>query len=194
MTDGGQTTSTPGANARPDLLAFLRDIPNLIKVLDVAVSAILALLVSRLLMPEQLEFLRTSAYGLAVLGVLASWVWHRSLRKRIGIVIAIAALLLIAILIMDQRYVRDVSLGSPPDVHHYLVGEELSETGRLVAAQLGGIVSDVEIIRETGADMIPQLWADYETVSTAYTVVFCAFVFVGVLALSAGLSTTIVRT
>ena len=108
------------------------------------------------------------------------------LKEWIGTVIIAATLLLVTLLLLNQRFVRIVP-ESGPDATHYLVGAELSDLGRQVSAALG-TPSDVEIIKQAGYDQIPVLWSQYAEVSLAYTVVFCAFVVVGALAVTGSLS------
>jgi hypothetical protein len=179
---------TKGADVveRRDFLAFLNQVPNVVKALDIATSAILAVLVSRLYVPAQLRYLPESAFGIAAFAVLAGWFWYQPLRKELGRVIVVAVLLLVALIILNQQFV----LAVPPnnaDSTPYLVGTELSEIGKQASAELG-TPSNAILIDESGPDAIPILWKNYSKVELAYTLVFCCFVFVGSLAISSSIS------
>lgn len=181
---GPPASGDRGGPGRRDLLTALKDVPNA-KVLDAATSAVLALLVSHLFVPDQLRYLPTTSFGLAALAMLASWVWSEPLKERIGTVIVATTLLLATLIFLNQRFVRDVP-ANDPDPTHYLIGTDLSPRGRKVAAGLGN-PPDAEIINLAGYDLIPELWNNYEALSQGYTAVFCCFVFVGTLAVSGSL-------
>lgn len=176
-----------GGPGSRNLLSFLKDIPAGVKALDAAGSAVLALLTSRLYVPDQFQYLPKSSFGLAALAVLASWVWYHLLKQHVGSVILAAMLLLVGLILLDQRFVRNVPSSGTDESTSYLVGTQLSDLGKKVSAALGD-PSDATIIAQAGPDQIPVLWDQYTEVSLAYTVVFCAFVIVGTLAVAGGLS------
>jgi hypothetical protein len=185
---GRDVAAAEGAdgNERRDLLAFLNQVPNIIKALDVAASSILAILVSRLYVPDQLRYLPESAFGIAAFAVLASWFWYQPLRTELGKVIIAAVLLLVTLIVLNQQFVVAVPPNDPESIP-YLIGTELTEIGKQASAKLGNPPAAV-LIDQSGPDVIPMLWKDYSRVELAYTTVFCCFVLAGSLAISSSIS------
>ena len=176
----------PTESRQRNFLSVLKEVPIALKGLSAATSAVLALLVSHLYVPDQLRYLPKSSFGLAALAVLASWVWYHPLRQRIGTVVVAATLMLVTLILLNQRFVRSVPENAP-DPTPYLIGTDLSPFGKQVSKALGN-PSDEVIIEQAGYDEIPKLWINYREVSLGYTAVFCCFVFAGALAVSGGLS------
>ena len=76
------TAGREGTAGARDLRSLLKEVPVGIKALDAAASAILTFLVSHLYVPDQLQYLAKSSFGLAALAILAGWVWYSPLAGR----------------------------------------------------------------------------------------------------------------
>jgi hypothetical protein len=176
---------TPAATARrfPDQLA---EVSRTAKVLSVAVVAVQGALLSFLLVPEQLGHLSAAAPALCALGLLMSWVMHRRLDRVLGKVVAGAALLLVALLVLNQLFVKTVTYEQGD--RSYIVGYALNDA-RVEAARgslPGGLditrMTPEQIIGDLGPLAIADLWSGYSLICVAYVLVFSVFAFAGALA------------
>jgi hypothetical protein len=150
-----------------DFLKWVRSIPNTFKVLTVATTAVVAFFAPAL--PEPLRGYSLFAAFMVVVGFLLSWSWRNTLPHYIKLVSSVTFVLLIALIVLQMRYVRPVQFGSDSDP--YLTD------GPITNPDACGASYDVAI-RQCGGDWagLEMIWGrDYYHVAVLYGLVYVMF-------------------
>jgi hypothetical protein len=160
-------TAPGGSGQNDDFLDWLRLIPGIFKLLTVAATAAVAFFAPAL--PEPLRGYRPFAAFMVVVGFLLSWAWRHTLRERVRLVSAATFALLVALIVLQMRYVRPVPFGN--DTDPYLTG------GPITNPEACGGSYEVAI-RQCGGDWagLEKIWGDgYYRVAVLYGVVYVMF-------------------
>jgi hypothetical protein len=137
------------------------------------------------LIPEQINFVGGIGALFIIVALLVTLGYAQQLRKRLGLWLIIALVMLFVLVLLQVRYVVTLeNYGDPPATYKYLVGFKLTDEGNRMRDALGRNKSESEFVAEAGADRIPVAYGtSYFAVATIYSVGYILFVLAAVLAL-----------
>lgn len=164
---------------------LLRGMKVLFGLLTAAMAVLSQTLIRDDLIPEQIKFVGSIGALFILVALLVTLGYHPKLRKRLAVWIGIALVALVALVLLQVRYVATLeNFGSPPGTYKYLVGFSLTPEGNRMRDVLGRNKSETEFVAEMGVDRIPVAYGlSYYTNATIYSISYLAFAFSFVLAL-----------
>jgi hypothetical protein len=161
----------------PPLKDLTESFPAKVAVISAAVAAVSGLVFPAILLPDNLPALGATGSLVILIVFLMVWAWERPLRRsRRSLFLVVGALCLGALWIvvrLNTEVVEDIdAIGDPPQPARYLVGAELTPTGKAWMDSLGGPSRSL-FIKRIGPSNIGVAWgASYARSRLRYTAAY----------------------